>query len=116
MSDVGKTFLTVIRLANENAKPSHLRSHGPLIKDIIEKYSNRDCQLVFTSPDGSTFGWLLNTTQPLGKLKAALYGKTKDTDISPLLNGDSFLGMELAKEFDGTGFSSAWSWLQHNLQ
>ncbi|RWY20347.1 hypothetical protein EQH76_24665 [Pseudomonas aeruginosa] len=114
MSSAEKTYMILIRLANENVTQKHLRENGPLIKAVIEKYSQKDCQLVFTSPDGSTFGWLLNTEQPLGKLKAALYGKTKDTDTSPLFNGDSFLGMELGKDFEGTGFSNGWTWLQHH--
>lgn len=116
MSEAGKTFLIIIRLANENANPRHLRENGPLIKGVIEKYSANDCQLVFTSPDGSTFGWMLNTAEPLDKFKAALYGKTNDSKTSPLLNGDHFLGLELGKEFEGTGFSNAWTWLQHHMQ
>lgn len=114
MSEAGKTHLIIIRLANENANPKHLREHAPLIKGVIEKYSKKDCQLVFTSPDGSTFGWLINTAEPLGKVQAALYGQTKDTDVSPLLNGDHFIGMELGHHYEGTGFSQAWTWLQHH--
>lgn len=111
-----KTYLVLIRLTAENAQPSNLRESAPMIKGLIEKYSDQDCQLVFTSPDGSTFGWFLNTKEPLGKLQAALYGKTKDAPFSPLRRGDSFLGLEVGKIFEGTGFSNAWTWLQHHQQ
>lgn len=116
MSDIEKTYFIIIRLASENATLKNLKESGPVMKAIIERYSNRECQLVFTSPDGSTFGWLLNTSQPLSKLKAALYGETKDAPTSSLLRGDSFLGMEIGRDYDGTGFSNAWSWLQHHLK
>lgn len=108
------TYLVVVRLAAANANPARLRESAPIVKTVIEKYSDRETQLVFTTPDGSTFGWFINTNQPIEKLRAALYGETKDTVHAGLLNDDSLLILQVGEEYAGRGFSQAWTWLQHH--
>lgn len=109
-----KIFLVVIRLSNENSSKSHLLEIAPLVKSIIEKNSNKECQLAYTDKDGYSFAWLLKTTSPARSIRNQLLGSDNNGKGCALRSGDNLIVFEVGEEYDGVGFSNAWTWLQHH--
>ncbi|HJT63105.1 MAG TPA: hypothetical protein VJ797_15655 [Burkholderiales bacterium] len=108
-----KRLLIVIRFGDETPVKVRAPKAAPAILAVIQRCSGGEHQLAFTSRDGSVFGYLLKTTRPLGALRAELYGET-GAGTAALLNEDHFFAVELGADFDGRGFSRAWTWLQHH--
>lgn len=109
-----RVILMIIRMSKENSNQKHLREMAPGIKAIIDRHSGGNNKLAFSDPDGYGFGYLLKTNSPLRVLQAELYGTSAKSSGAVLLHGDSYLALEVGKEFDGVGFSAAWTWLQHH--
>lgn len=114
MEKESKVLLVVIRLSNENSNTTHLREIAPLVKSIIEKNSNKECQLAYTDKDGYSFAWLLKTTSPARSLRNQLIGSDNNGRGCALRSGDNLIVFEVGKDYDGVGFSNAWTWLQHH--
>lgn len=110
-----KIYLAVIRLSAENSNRTHVLEVAPLIKQIIEKNSNKECKLAFTDSDGYGFSYFLKTTSEAGYLRNLLCEKDNNGKGCALRSGDSLLILEIGDEFAGTGFSNAWTWLQHHM-
>lgn len=109
------TYLVIIRFGDAGVITARVRESAPLIKKTIEKLSDGECQLAFTSRDGSAFAYLMKTTAPLPVVRAELFGTSQNArGASPLLDGDSYLAIEVGAGFDGVGLSRAWTWLQHH--
>ena len=109
-----KKYIVIIRLGEAVPSKERVMEAVPKIKAEIEGISKKDCQLAFTTPDGSTFGFLLKTSIPAGVIHARLCGDTtKDRRPSILRNEDSILVVEVGDDLAGMGFSRAWTWLQH---
>lgn len=116
MEAQAKRYMVVIQLAGNRAEVMEkARDSVPKIKTLIEQYSNNECQLAFTTSDGSTFAYLLKTKTPIHVVRKALYGEL-DSSRGPsmLLASDKFLGLEIGESTDGRGLSRAWTWLEHH--
>lgn len=109
-----KVFLVVIRFSNENSNRAHLLEVAPLVKSIIEKDSDKECQLAYTDKDGYSFAWLLKTNSSARKLRDQLFVSDNNGKGCAIRNGDNLVIFEVGDEFDGVGFSNAWTWLQHH--
>ncbi len=108
-----RKYFVLIKLGNSTPILQRVRESAKAIQLAIEKVSNNDCQLVFTSSSGDCFGYLLKTIVPSGVIKAELDGRTASSDTSALRSDDSVLVLEVGEDFTGTGFSRGWTWLQH---
>lgn len=109
-----KKYILIIRLGESKPSVQRIREAAPKIKEAVEKHSNKDCQLAFTTPDGSIFGYLLQTSKEPSYIRAALTGNLRDDHTPSILRSeDSVLCIEIGDTFSGEGFSRAWTWLQH---
>lgn len=108
-----KIFIVLIHLGGNIPTMERIRETAPRVKQAIEKLSKNNCQLVSASDSGNSFSYFLKTKLPSEVIRAELFGKTKSSEISPLLNDDSALILEVGSEYSGMGFSKAWTWLQH---
>lgn len=109
----GTRYLIVIRFADEGDLRARARESAPKVKAIIERLSEKECQLAFTSRDGSVFGYLLKVAVPLGQIRATLFGEMGG-GTAALLRADHYFAVECGNGHDGLGFSRAWTWLQHH--
>ncbi|WP_020209009.1 hypothetical protein [Gilvimarinus chinensis] len=109
-----RTVLLIMRFSNENSSKKHKQEYAPKIQRLIEKLSSGACKMAFASPGGDEFGFFLRTNTPLRVIRAKLYGTAQDADEALLLSGDSLLALEIGSDFDGQGYSAAWTWLQHH--
>ena len=107
-------YIVIIRLGEALPTRERVIEAAPKIRSEIESISKKDCQLAFTTPDGSTFGYLLQASVSAGVINARLCGRgSNDDGPSILRSDDSILVVEVGDDLAGTGFSRAWSWLQH---
>lgn len=84
------------------------------IKNGIDKISNDQYKTFFTSSDGRCAGFFVVCNLTAGGLHACLNGDTSIIQLSTLRRGDSLFVSEIDdKNWMATGFSSGWSWLQH---
>lgn len=113
MNSEGSIFFVLIKYKGDVPTIQRIRESAPLVKTAIEKLSRNDCQLVFTSDSGDCFGYFLKTKLPVGVIRAELEGRTESSSSSALRSDDDVLVVEIGKQFDGSGFSRAWTWLQH---
>jgi hypothetical protein len=82
------------------------------VKYLIEQISRGNAQLAYTSHDGATFGFFANVKRNPEQIRGALYTITiPPAHCAP---NDNLLVLELGKQYTGTGFSCAWTWLQHH--
>lgn len=119
-----KRFLVHIRIGSAAPSRQRLIDACPAVKATIERLSNGNCQLAYTSSDGGTFGYLLKTSKPSAMIRAEIEGTSnkppkygEDEPMppsSPLLNDDCILVLEIGEDFAGHGFSRAWTWLQRH--
>lgn len=108
-----KRFLVAIKFSREEAPKKRLLESFPAVEALIQKYSNKDCQLAFRAEDGSLFGFLMKTDASINDLHRELFGEI-GRSTSALLTGDELLIIECGETFDGRGLSRAWTWLQHH--
>lgn len=107
-------YLTVIRLSAEDMPlTQRIRETAPLVKKSIEALSGGNCQLAFTSQDGSAFGWLMRSARDAGAIARVLKGELGG-GTAALLQSDSVLVVEIGPDFSGHGFTRAWTWIQHH--
>lgn len=109
-----KTLLIIIRFAVENSTRSHTVEYVPRIKTCLDRLSLGGGVMAFSSPDGVQFGYFIRTETPLRTIRSTLCGTGTRGGASLLLTGDSVLILSVGGEFDGSGFSKAWTWLQHH--
>ena len=115
MSTKKRKVLAVIRIGSQDATRSRINEAAKNVIAVIDRLSEKENQLAFTTKDGDSFGILMKTDVPLRVLREELCGTSKSSaQGSPLLNNDSCLLLEIGEEFDGRGFSRAWTWLQHH--
>ncbi len=115
MNDRKRIMFAIFRLGREANIKQRVIESAPKIKSVIESLSRNECQLAFTTSDGSTFGYLLKTSASTQSIRAALFGTSdKSTGTSPLLSDDNYLIVEVGQDFDSVGFSRAWNWIGHH--
>jgi hypothetical protein len=113
MNEEEKIFMALIKFNGDVPTIQRIRESAPSVKAAIEKLSRNNCQLVFTSDSGDCFAYLLKTHLPAGVICAELEGRTESSVASPLRSDDDVLVVEIGSQFTGSGFSRAWTWLQH---
>lgn len=110
-----KLYFIMIRFDDDVSPMARARESAPKVLSILKKISDDEHQLVFTARDGTTFGYFVKTTAPLRVVRAELFGTSKTSRGGcALRNNDSYIAFELGPQFDGVGFSRAWTWLQHH--
>jgi len=107
MDSETKKYLVTVRLKNDSSM-SRIATDCPEIIQLIKGFSSDAIELVFRSNDGILFGHFIKTNQQITFIRAE-FEKLKHT-----VNEDSILIIELGKEFNGLGFSRAWTWLQRH--
>ena len=81
---------------------------APDILKLLARFSNGEQESAFRSNDGLLFGFFLRTTVA-PRIMRAEFEKLTSTE-----NGDDALIVEVGEDHAGTGFSRAWTWLQHH--
>jgi|TARA_R110000787_G_scaffold194120_1_gene305695 hypothetical protein len=84
------------------------------IKKAIEKISDERCKQFMTSSDGRCAAFFVVSNLVARGIRSVLNGDTGMIRLSPLLAGDSIFVAEIDDEnWTAMGFSTGWSWLQH---
>ena len=112
-NDIERNFFVLIKFAGDVPIRERILESAKPIKEIIERISNGNYQLVFTADSGDSFGYFLRSKEKASLISAHIQGSTNKTGAAPLLNRDSILVLEVGDDFYGYGFSKGWSWLQH---
>lgn len=106
MAEVNRYFVLIeLGAATDNAR---LVRDVPKIIELLDRLSNKEKEQVCRSGDGKLFGFFIKSKLPVAALRAEFEKSTHTT------NKDSFLVFEVGKDFNGIGFSRAWTWLQHH--
>lgn len=100
-------FLVYVQL--KNADLDRTAEFGKEFVDIMTSLSGGKCTLAFRSSTFDTFGYFIKTPKHENQVRSAL-----DT-MQETRTGDSIMVMEVGKKFTAVGGSTAWTWLQHNL-
>jgi hypothetical protein len=81
----------------------------PPIMDTMKRLARADIMPAFQSKDGLLFGIFFQTTAPMQAIRAE-FEKCDGTR-----NGDHMMAFDIGEKLTGTsGFSRAWTWLQHH--
>jgi hypothetical protein len=80
----------------------------PQIVDMFKRWSKGEMEQVCRSNDGQLFGFLFKSSKPELMLMAEF------ESCPGTIHEDSFIVFEVGEKFGGTGFSRAWTWLQHH--
>ena len=112
-----KVYLIIIQFGDADDFAKRIRESTPQIKAVITKFCGVEHEVVFTSPDGSTFGVLIKTAKAIQIIRQALLGKSDyDYQTSALLNRDKFIAFEIGKDCDPLDFWKVRQWLEkHNF-
>jgi hypothetical protein len=104
---VERRYCALIQLTKSSSIPRVAESAPPLIT-MIKRWSNGEMEQLCRSNDGQLFGFFFMSKKPAGMMMAEFESS------GVLATGDSFIVFEVGDEFSGTGFSRAWTWLQHH--
>jgi hypothetical protein len=80
----------------------------PQIVETFQRWSSGEMEQLCRSNDGQLFGFLFKSSKPAQMLMAE-FQSCRGT-----VHEDSFIVFEVGDEFSGTGFTRAWTWLQHH--
>ncbi len=113
-NDEKSRYLVLMRLGGEiNRK--RIAEAAPAIKDTIDRLSDCQNKLFFSSGDSGSFGFFVLTDFRPSAIKATLYGETDIVQTACLDSyNDSVFISEVSSNWTAAGFSNGWSWLQHN--
>lgn len=115
--DTAKRFMMIIRFGNDEPLITRIKEDVPKIKETIEKYSQGENELAFTSKDASIFtvAYLIKTKTDIRNIIKDLRGTlVSGSEMSVLLNDDSFFAVELGHHFISYRFDQVAAWLQHH--
>lgn len=100
--------LVIVKLGpGERGIKQRVKEIVPLIMQVLQIHAKNDGQLAFTDSDGSTFGYLLETSKSLKAIRNDV------SMVSGFSGSDSCLVVELTGDVEGIGFSRAWNWMSH---
>lgn len=108
MEEEARRYLVLFQIGGTEKTLARIQQTAPGVKQALENVSGGDCQLVFASNDGGTFGFFIRSTLPTTMIRSTIetHGSTR--------SGDSMLVLEIGEKFAGIGFSRGWNWLQHH--
>jgi hypothetical protein len=110
-----KCYLIHIRFNDYTFSPQRTADVGKTIQEMLKHISNDNYETAYLARDGSSAGFFVKTHLPSVAIRSILDGTQWQGDRTAILeNGDKFLILELGPDFNGVGFSKAWTWLQHN--
>lgn len=112
---LNKRFLLIIKLSEKSAKEGDLKAigiAGKRIKAALELLPMNDLLLAFSSSDGRTFGFFLQTYYDAPGIIRALESPGKSITSSNALRDDEVLVVQLGKQFDQRNLGVAATWLQ----
>ncbi len=105
--DDPKRYLIIVQLI-KSSDMQRIAREFPEIVSMLNQVARGELEQAFRSSDGTLFGYFAKTSTNLVFLRAE-FEKSKSTT-----NGDAILIVELGEDFNGVGFSRAWTWLQHH--
>lgn len=98
----------IFKLRNDSTF-ARVRDDAPAIVSTVQSFAKGPLELVFRSNDGLLFGWFFETDKPLGMIQAEV------AKCVGMTNDDGMILFEVGKGLAGlSGFSRAWTWLQHH--
>ncbi len=106
-------YLVLIKLGGDGPMLDRIRSAAPFVQSTLSSISRNDMQLAFSSDDGGTFGFLVNTGLNAGQIKSRLENPGTDGGTE-LTRDDSVMALEFGEDTSWAGFTRAGTWLQHH--
>lgn len=107
------SYLVLVKLGGDTSRGRIVNAAGA-VKDAIDRITDAKNKLFFSSGDGCSFAFFVETKMRADTVRATLRGETKVVHTSPLSNDDSVLVLEAGKDWAAWGFSNSWHWLQHH--
>jgi hypothetical protein len=112
-----KCYLIHIRFNDDTFSTQRAFLVGKTIQEMLKHISKGNYETAYLTKDGSSAGFFVKTQLPSVAVRSILDGTQWEGDRTAILEkGDKFLILELGPDFNGVGFSKAWTWLQHNQQ
>lgn len=106
MTDTAARYLVVIQL--EKGGSDRLAEDVPVLMEWLRRLSGGEQEIAFRSTDGTLFGVLLKTATPPRVIRSQFEGSEASR------GNDAILILPIGDGFTGSGFSRAWTWLQHH--
>jgi len=96
--------------------PERIREVFPEIHKYFNEISNKEWKMAYASPDGATAILVYKSHFSARKVVGDLisWSDNPPPGATILRTGDSILITEIGEDFSGSGFSNAWTWLQHH--
>ena len=107
MNNETKTYHVIVEL-NQHADTARISRDVPQIIDLISELSRNEFEATFRSDNGRLFGFFMKSPRAAAVIRSRL------EQCTGTLRDDSFLVLEVGEEFNGLGFTRAWTWLQHH--
>ena len=102
-----KRYLIIVQM-DKASTIERLGKDVPNIIAVFQRVSRGELELAFRSSDGTLFGYFVkSSTKPV-------FLKVEFEKSQATTNKDTTLIVELGDQVDGSGFSRAWTWLQHH--
>lgn len=109
MSEENSRRYCVIFQLKKSSPITRVAQAVPSLVALVDRWSKGNKEQVCRSNDGQLFGYFFKTSKP-----AAMMRSEFDSSIATD-NDDTMLIFEIGDKFAGdSGFSRAWTWLQHN--
>ena len=103
-----RRYCAIIQLSKA-ASVARIAESVPSILEMIDRWSNGDCEQLCRSNDAQLFGFLFKTKKPAGMLSAEF------ESCPGTQHGDTFIVFELGNECSSsTGFQRPLAWVQHH--
>ena len=102
-----RVYFVLFKLARETDN-ARLHEVGPILRRLLTRWSRGGNEAVCLSNDLHLSGYFLKTTKPAGMMQAEF---RNEPGVS---TDDSMIVFEVGPDFGGSGFSRAWTFLQHN--
>lgn len=110
-------YAIIIRIGESIPTPDRVREAWTAVREILNEISEGQMQMMFSTPDGSTAGFFVEVPSA-ASAHAIMQGLTGKNNLHKgdtiVRNDDSIIVFEVGSDFSGSGFSRAWSWLQHH--
>lgn len=109
MSDdlVERRYCALFQLSKD-ADLHRLAETVPVLKALVERWSKGEMEQLCRSNDGQLFGFLFISKKPAQMMVAEFEGSGVGA------TRDAFIVFEAGEDLSGSGFSRAWTWLQHH--
>ena len=104
---IERRFCALFQLSKDSGL-QRLAETVPVLKALVERWSKGEMEQVCRSNDGQLFGFFFISKKPAQMMTAEFEGSGVGA------TRDAFIIFEVADDFSGSGFSRAWTWLQHH--